>query len=132
MFVNVKMDSSWPMTKEPALKQTMTTHPQISPTKFQLIRQSMTKFNQDVQRIGNFNLKKWLFRDCPSGYIKNEQTGKCEDIDECEGTDATCNIETQVCHNTPGSYECLDINRPSTSCPNGFRFDSKIKQCLGT
>lgn len=66
--------------------------------------------------------------------MKNDQTGKCEDIDECEGTDVTCNMETQACYNTPGSYKCLDIlpvGSTPRACPNGFKFDEKIKQCLG-
>lgn len=74
-----------------------------------------------------------ICRECSSGYTRNEQTGECDDIDECEGTDVSCNMETQVCYNLPGSYKCLDIlPAPSaTSCPNGFNFDSKIKQCIG-
>lgn len=74
-----------------------------------------------------------ICRECSSGYAKNEQTGECDDIDECEGTDVSCNMETQVCYNLPGSYKCLDIlPAPSpTSCPNGFNFDTKIKQCIG-
>lgn len=72
------------------------------------------------------------YRDCPTGYNKNDDNGKCEDIDECEERiDVTCNIETQVCLNTPGSYQCLDITRVSNACPNGFKFDHKIKQCIG-
>lgn len=96
-----------------------------------------------------------LFRDCPIGYNKNEESGKCDgnqigsvnkfifyillmhlfnslDIDECEERiDVTCNIENQVCLNTPGSYQCLEITRVSNTCPNGFKFDQKIKQCIG-
>lgn len=70
--------------------------------------------------------------DCPSGHTKNEQSGECEDIDECEGTDVPCNMENQVCYNTPGSFKCLDIlpAPDAVSCPNGFRFESKIKQCV--
>lgn len=73
------------------------------------------------------------FRECPLGYTKNEQTGECDDIDECEGTDVTCNMDTQVCYNTKGSYKCLDI-KPATevnACPSGYKFESKIKQCVG-
>lgn len=73
-----------------------------------------------------------VYRECPNGYTKNEQTGKCDDIDECEGADVSCNIETQVCYNTPGSYNCLDVlSAAKNVCPDGFQFDSKIKQCLG-
>lgn len=75
----------------------------------------------------------FIYRDCPSGYTKDERTGGCDDIDECEGTDVTCNLETQVCYNTIGSYKCLDIIPlpEANACPNGYQFDSKIKQCVG-
>lgn len=74
-----------------------------------------------------------VYRDCSSGYVKNEQTGQCDDIDECEGSDVKCNMETQVCYNLPGAYQCLDILPAPTArvCPHGFKFDDKIKQCTG-
>lgn len=54
------------------------------------------------------------------------------DADECEeSTDVTCNMETQVCVNTPGSYQCLEITHVPVTCPNGFKFDPKVKQCIG-
>lgn len=69
--------------------------------------------------------------ECPLGHVKNEQTGECDDIDECESSDVSCNIETQVCYNTKGSYKCLDIlPAETTACPNGFQFDNKINQCI--
>lgn len=71
------------------------------------------------------------FSDCPSGYAKNEQNGQCDDIDECESTDVTCDMETQVCHNVPGSYKCLNVYPLSNTCPTGFTFDPQIKQCIG-
>lgn len=72
----------------------------------------------------------YFHSDCPAGYTKNEQAGQCEDIDECEGTDVACNLETQVCYNVPGTYKCLDV-LPVPTCPNGFKLDPKIKQCIG-
>lgn len=71
-----------------------------------------------------------IFRECPTGHAKNEQTGNCDDINECEGPDVTCNLDTQVCYNVPGSYKCLDILSVN-QCPNGFKFDPKIKHCIG-
>lgn len=82
-----------------------------------------------IQSNENFKFE-ILCRDCPSGHTKNEQTGQCDDIDECEGTDVSCNLDTQVCYNVPGSYKCLDVISAST-CPNGFKLDPKIKQCIG-
>lgn len=112
----------------------MKTHQRTNQMKCPLIRLSITIFPIDFMLT-----KLWVFknvnpfsRDCPTGYSKNEETGKCEDIDECEERiDVTCNIDTQVCLNTPGSYQCLDITPLSSACPNGFKFDQKIKQCIG-
>lgn len=81
----------------------------------------------------------WVLRvhsECPSGLSKNENTGECEDIDECEGTDVTCDMETQVCHNVVGSYKCLDITSPDITapvptCPHGHLFNKKTIQCDG-
>lgn len=74
-----------------------------------------------------------ISEECPEGFTKNEHSGRCEDIDECESTEVTCNIDTQVCYNTEGSYRCLDIQPAPTqkSCPNGYEFDLRIKQCVG-
>lgn len=36
-----------------------------------------------------------------------------------------------MCLNTPGSYQCLEITHVPVACPNGFKYDSKVKQCLG-
>lgn len=68
--------------------------------------------------------------DCSAGYSKNDSTGECDDIDECEDGEVTCNIETQVCFNTIGSYKCLDI-APATSCPDGYKQNSITRQCEG-
>lgn len=70
------------------------------------------------------------FSDCLTGYSKNDSTGECDDIDECEDGEVTCNIETQVCYNTIGSYKCLDI-ASATSCPDGYKQNSITKLCEG-
>lgn len=75
-----------------------------------------------------------LNRNCASGYLLNENTGECEDIDECEGSDIICDLNTQVCVNSKGSYKCLNINQvsnPIPTCPNGYKFDLDTKQCEG-
>lgn len=80
----------------------------------------------------DFNSNIRIFRDCPLGYNKNEETGSCDDIDECEErADVTCNMDTQVCLNTPGSYQCLEITQVPVTCPNGFKYEPKVKQCIG-
>lgn len=76
----------------------------------------------------------FLLSNCSAGFLRNDNTGECEDIDECEGSDITCDFETQVCSNTPGSYKCLDVipnTNPLPTCPNGYQFNSKTKQCDG-
>lgn len=83
----------------------------------------------DYDTTANFQIS----RDCPVGYNKNEDTDGCDDIDECEErTDLTCNMATQVCLNTPGSYQCLEIHHVPVTCPSGFTFDPKVKQCIGS
>lgn len=55
------------------------------------------------------------------------------DIDECDSSDTICNIDTQVCYNTPGSYKCLDIVSPESAknCSAGLRYNVKLDQCDG-
>ncbi|KAJ6646501.1 Fibulin-1 [Pseudolycoriella hygida] len=67
--------------------------------------------------------------DCDAGYIKNEQSGECEDIDECESGDATCDMSSQVCYNTLGNYKCLDIIQSPSVCSDGFRYNAKTESC---
>lgn len=67
--------------------------------------------------------------DCQLGFARNDSSGICEDIDECEDGDVTCNIETQVCFNTPGSYRCLDVE--PVTCQDGYRKNPETKQCEG-
>ena len=42
----------------------------------------------------------------------------CEDIDECE-SQAPCHGRTSQCHNTRGSYKCLDVK-----CPPGYQLEN--------
>lgn len=130
--VNARTASNLVMIKRLASK-IMRIHQRTNRMKFPSIQLSIflnnSSFMFSMKQILNKNA---FFRDCPTGFTKNEDTGKCEDIDECEErTDVTCNIDTQVCLNTPGSYQCLDITPISSICPNGFKFDQKIKQCIG-
>lgn len=60
----------------------------------------------------------FCWSDCDAGYIKNEQSGECEDIDECESGDATCDMSSQVCYNTLGNDGCVK------------RFNLFSKQCI--
>ncbi|XP_058457725.1 fibulin-1 isoform X3 [Malaya genurostris] len=65
--------------------------------------------------------------DCRRGYEKDQRTGECVDIDECETGDATCDIDRQVCVNFDGGYRCLDIQ--DVKCDTGFRYDRKSGKC---
>jgi hypothetical protein len=66
---------------------------------------------------------------CPRGFIRTSN-GSCNDINECEST-ARCDAENQVCFNTEGSYNCLDILPASTACSEGYRYNYKSEQCQG-
>lgn len=68
--------------------------------------------------------------ECESGYFKNKEN-ICEDIDECETGDATCDLKTEVCFNKPGTYNCLAVIPSSTICDKGLRFNVKTEQCEG-
>jgi len=49
---------------------------------------------------------------CAEGYMRNETSGNCEDVDECTSNRNGCDRLSTNCQNTPGSYEC--------NCKNGF------------
>ncbi|GAB0093037.1 Immunoglobulin [Sergentomyia squamirostris] len=59
---------------------------------------------------------------CATGFLTNNLTGACEDIDECSGEYNNDCSSRQICVNTMGSYECL--------CPAGFATHRFKKKCL--
>ncbi|KXJ70373.1 hypothetical protein RP20_CCG023913 [Aedes albopictus] len=65
--------------------------------------------------------------DCRRGYEKDQRTGECADVDECETGEATCDTNNQVCMNLEGSYRCLDIQ--DVKCDAGYRYDRKAGKC---
>lgn len=65
--------------------------------------------------------------DCRIGYEKDQRTGECVDVDECETGEAVCDAQLQVCMNVEGSYKCLDIQ--DVKCEPGFRYDRKTGKC---
>lgn len=74
-----------------------------------------------------------LFVRCAAGYTKNIETKECQDINECDTGEANCDINNQACYNTIGSFKCLDIlvSERSSHCEEGFRYQSRIDQCVG-
>ncbi|VDK54743.1 unnamed protein product, partial [Anisakis simplex] len=44
--------------------------------------------------------------ECDANYRYNNQTGQCEDIDECEENRHSCDPSTSICINTDGGYRC--------------------------
>ncbi|KAL3996061.1 deleted in malignant brain tumors 1 protein [Sarotherodon galilaeus] len=78
---------------------------------------------------------------CDRGYHWSSEKG-CVDIDECSLPNSPC-TPPQICHNTPGSYECLETSSESKSevssqsvlfpcgntvCPSGM--DCINSQCV--
>ncbi|VDM55995.1 unnamed protein product [Angiostrongylus costaricensis] len=55
---------------------------------------------------------------CASGYAVNENTGFCDDINECLD-ESIC--DGLMCINMPGSYKCR--------CNAGYEFNEKTKRC---
>ena len=43
---------------------------------------------------------------CPDGYDRNDITGICEDVDECQNTAINICDVAAICSNTDGSYDC--------------------------
>lgn len=66
---------------------------------------------------------------CRIGFEKDQRTGECVDVDECETGEAACDAQLQVCMNVEGSYKCLDIQE--VKCEAGFRYDRKTGKCEG-
>ena len=60
---------------------------------------------------------------CVQGYVRDRDTGKCRDIDECTELreKPSCGINA-VCKNLPGSYDC--------QCPPGFN-GNPFSECIG-
>ncbi|XP_058053423.1 fibulin-1 [Anopheles bellator] len=58
---------------------------------------------------------------CGRGYSRKARTNECEDVNECETGEATCNVESQVCRNTRGSYQCVDVLPPDIACDPGYQ-----------
>lgn len=88
--------------------------------------------------VFNFDISFGARRDCETGYERLSGKYECTDIDECEnGEVVTCNMETQVCFNTPGGYKCLDIlsgaaaAEAAKKCLPGFRRNTKTDECEG-
>nr|XP_040234609.2 fibulin-1 isoform X2 [Anopheles coluzzii] len=65
--------------------------------------------NETVERKG-----------CDAGFKHNKRTDKCEDVNECETGEATCNPDSQVCRNTRGSFLCVDVVLPDIACDPGY------------
>uniref|UniRef100_A0A182N3D6 EGF-like domain-containing protein n=1 Tax=Anopheles dirus TaxID=7168 RepID=A0A182N3D6_9DIPT len=57
---------------------------------------------------------------CGKGFKLNRRTDKCEDVNECETGEATCNPANQVCRNTRGSFLCVDVVLPDIACDAGY------------
>lgn len=70
---------------------------------------------------------------CAVGYAKNPETYECDDVNECDTGDANCDINSQACLNTIGSFKCLDILESTkvTECGEGFRYQARLEQCVG-
>uniref|UniRef100_A0A8W7JRU8 EGF-like domain-containing protein n=1 Tax=Anopheles albimanus TaxID=7167 RepID=A0A8W7JRU8_ANOAL len=71
---------------------------------------------------------------CTKGYRRNMRTGQCEDVNECETGEATCDAQSQVCRNTRGSFQCIDVLVPNIDCEAGYQPKNgkceDINECL--
>ncbi|VDO82337.1 unnamed protein product [Heligmosomoides polygyrus] len=56
---------------------------------------------------------------CSAGYVVNENTGFCDDINECLNKTICGGL---MCINLPGSYKCR--------CNAGYEFNEKTKSCV--
>ena len=59
-----------------------------------------------------------VFCMCPDGFLLGSDWKTCEDVNECEADDTSCD---QLCVNTPGSYHC--------SCEAGYRRSEATGGC---
>ena len=56
-----------------------------------------------INKIGSFTCE------CAIGFVKNEESGKCEDVDECQNPDLQKSCKggkNFMCVNNPGSFAC--------------------------
>ncbi|GFQ75776.1 uncharacterized protein TNCT_259431 [Trichonephila clavata] len=63
---------------------------------------------------------------CPPGFELDSRRRQCVDVNECIQRLDQCDLASQECVNTNGSYECVDSQRPPTpepqqQCPPGYR-----------
>lgn len=68
--------------------------------------------------VSFFFIALFLCSECPTGFAKNEMSTVCEDINECEGSDVTCNIETQVCTHSSSQTHRIVIDWKYSYCRN--------------
>ncbi|KAL7015531.1 hypothetical protein ACKWTF_016502 [Chironomus riparius] len=61
---------------------------------------------------------------CSVGYMWNDATSKCDDIDECQVKNNGC-CESQDCENFDGGYRCI----PRQTCKVGYEFDEDYMEC---
>ncbi|XP_059468344.1 fibrillin-1-like [Neocloeon triangulifer] len=64
---------------------------------------------------------------CPPGYVVNQTTHYCDDLNECVLSKNICGLNT-TCVNTVGSYFCEDAP-PEVVCSPGLRFNSESGKC---
>ncbi|GAB6029259.1 hypothetical protein CHUAL_005025 [Chamberlinius hualienensis] len=79
-----------------------------------------------VNTAGNFECHTLPPRtpDCPSGHFYNTSISQCQDINECELKNDTCDRSKEICLNTNGSFRCWLV-----ACPTGYRPNTTAKAC---
>ncbi|KRZ91024.1 Fibulin-1 [Trichinella sp. T8] len=60
---------------------------------------------------------------CRAGYMLNADGRTCSDVNECEENPPPCDVVSQICENTIGSFRC--------SCMNGFAWNETTNLCVG-
>ncbi|KAL7646898.1 UNVERIFIED_CONTAM: hypothetical protein RMT77_002155 [Armadillidium vulgare] len=76
-----------------------------------------------INTRGSYRCKSF---DCAPGYQMNSATRRCEDINECESGEHDCNLDTDQCINSPGTFRCMTY----PPCPSGFIRDPSSKRCV--
>ncbi|KRY15577.1 Fibulin-1 [Trichinella patagoniensis] len=59
---------------------------------------------------------------CRAGYMLNADGRTCSDVNECEENPPPCDVVSQICENTIGSFRC--------SCMNGFAWNETTNLCV--